>query len=185
MKIKILSFTLLTLIFFSCRKNSNEDSFPSETMVGKNTFGCYIDGHPFIAATTLFGQVRPVNVNYFPGPSYNMYKAGFLSVSGIDARSSLSVAGIVSINKLDIFGVGEYSLIDRGDSCGANYTCDDIGYHNDKTGQSFAVISGKLTITKLDTLNKIASGRFYFTAMDKLGNKVEITDGRFDAKYTN
>ena len=184
MKAKFLLFTLFTIMFLSCKKNRNEDTLPSETQEGKNTFGCYVDGQLFTAATTLFGFVRPVNVNYFNN-STSMYRAGFISIEGIDARSTLNVAGTIVINKLNIFNTGEYSLIDMGDSCGANYTCDDIGYYNTKSGQSYSATAGKLTISKLDTLNKIASGRFYFTARDRFGNKVEITDGRFDAKYTN
>ena len=189
MKIKMIFlyiFTTLSVLTISCRKTKNNaDTFQDETQQGKNTLGCYIDGKPFISGTTLFGLVSPVNVNYYKDSVPFLYRAGFLAVGGIDARYSLDLAGDIVINKLNIFAVGEYPLVSQGGVCSQNYSCDDIGYYNAKTGKTYFAQSGKLTLTKLDTLNKIVSGRFYFTAKDTLGNKIEVTNGRFDAKYLN
>lgn len=181
----LLAFTLLTAISMSCRKNSdnNADSFPAETQEGKNTLGCYINDTAFISGTILFGQVRPVNVSYYRD-STTYYKAGFLSIGGIDARYFLDIAGDIVINKLQVFGPGEYNL-QHVANCGSNYGCDDIGYHNAKTNKTYFAESGKLIITKLDTINNIVSGRFNFVAKDTTGNRIQITNGRFDAKYLN
>ncbi len=40
-------------------------------------------------------------------------------------------------------------------------------------------------ITNFDPENYILSGTFEFTVLDEDGNEIEITDGRFDVKYTN
>jgi hypothetical protein len=43
-----------------------------------------------------------------------------------------------------------------------------------------SIESGELTILKLDTINKIISGIFYFDAYNPDGLKVEVREGRFD-----
>jgi len=46
-----------------------------------------------------------------------------------------------------------------------------------------APLTGQLTITKLDLQNRIISGTFYFDAVNPAGDKVSVTDGRFDVKF--
>ena len=46
------------------------------------------------------------------------------------------------------------------------------------------IITGELIIKKFDTLNQIASGTFWFDAVNANGQKVEIREGRFDVRYT-
>ncbi len=172
------------VFFMSCRKNHIEETlFPAETQSGLNTFGCYVGDEAFIPSTTLFGNVRPINVYYTPA-SNQYYEAGFLSIQGIDARYSLDVAGNVLIQKLGVFGVGEYSL-SHVFNCVNPYACDGGSYYNAKEWKNYFIESGKLTITRLDTLNKIISGRFYFISKDTSGNRKEVTGGVFDTKFVN
>ena len=42
---------------------------------------------------------------------------------------------------------------------------------------------GKLIITKLDEINQIVSGTFWFDAVNDKGEKVEVREGRFDVHY--
>ena len=42
---------------------------------------------------------------------------------------------------------------------------------------------GELHITKHDQTQRILSGRFSFTASTSTGEKVNITEGRFDIRY--
>jgi len=183
MKRILISLSFLSL-FISCRKNKSDIiQFPAETQSGLNTFGCYIDGQAFIPSTTLFGNIRPINVYYTPD-STRYYNAGFLSIQGIDARYSLDFAGDILLQKLQVFGIGEYSL-NHVFNCVNPYNCDGGEYYNAKEGKTYFIESGKLTITKLDTLNKIISGRFYFLSKDTLGNRKEVTSGVFDTKYIN
>lgn len=121
---------------------------------------------------------------YYAADSNLYYKAGFLSILGTDARYNLDFAGKVSIQKLPVLGTGEYSLGHVFNCASSPYDCDAGSYYNAKEWKNYFIESGKLTITKLDTINKIISGRFYFTAKDTLGNRKEITNGVFDTKYT-
>jgi hypothetical protein len=178
-------FLLVFCGMFACsgcnKSSSPEIVFPRETREGLNTFGAYIDGVPFIAATTLFGNVRPVNVIYEPGPD-GFYPAGFLSIQGIDARYSMDQAGNIILQKQKITGPGDYPL-SHSFGCPQVNDCDAGGYENAKQARNFFIDSGVLTITKLDTLAKIVSGRFSFVASDPLGNRLKVTGGVFDARY--
>jgi hypothetical protein len=181
MKKVCISLSFL-LILLACKKNGNSGiQFPPETQTGLNTFGCYVDGQPFIPSTTLSGNVHPINVHYTPA-STPYYKAGFLSIQGIDARYSLDYAGNVFFQKLPVFGTGEYSLT-HVFNCVQPYDCDGGDYYNAKERKSYFIENGRLTITKLDTVNKIISGRFSFVAKDTLGNRKVVTKGVFDATY--
>lgn len=177
-------YLLLCLISFSCKKSQRtEIVFPSETQAGLNTFGCYINGEAFIPSTTLFGNVKPITAYYTAQPTI-YYQAGFFSLQGIDARYQLDFAGNVGIQKLDVFSTGEYQLVHSA-NCGQPYHCDAGGYYQAKTGRTYFIENGKLTITRLDTINKILSGRFFFTARDTLGNVKTVTGGVFDTNYEN
>jgi hypothetical protein len=148
-----------------------------------NTFGAYIDGVPFIAATTLFGNVRPVNGIYEPGPN-GFFPSGFLNINGIDARYSQVQAGGITIQKQGIFGPGTYPIANDRNCIDYNL-CDLGGYDQASLSRVYFVESGTLTITKLDTLQKIISGRFSFVARDTLGNRRQVTGGVFDIRYDN
>lgn len=175
-------FILLTL--FSCKKDYKQvTTFPEVTQEGKNTFGCYISTDKFIAGTTLFGLVIPLSVQYYTD-STNIYKSGSLFIEGIDARSTLSYSGMIAIQKMGVFSTGVYPLTYVA-NCNKQYACDASFYYNDKLGKNFFADTGELVITKLDTLNKIVSGTFHFSAKDSSGVTKEITNGRFDAVYTH
>jgi hypothetical protein len=180
---KIALKTMFILFIVACKKEQKTDALPPETQEGKNTFGCLINNEALLAGTTLFGLVSPVNVSYF-ATAQSGFEAGSLYIQGIDARYSLDIAGFVAVQKMKVFGPGEYSL-QSVTNCNQKPTCDASFYFNSKLSQNFFAESGKLTVTKLDTLNKIVSGRFNFMAKDSLGNVKNITDGRFDAKYMN
>jgi hypothetical protein len=44
--------------------------------------------------------------------------------------------------------------------------------------------SGEVIIKKLDSINRIVSGTFWFDAINPSGEKVQIRSGRFDMKYS-
>ena len=46
------------------------------------------------------------------------------------------------------------------------------------------IYTGKLTITKLDPVNQIVSGTFWYNIQDTYGVVHHITDGRFDMQFT-
>lgn len=175
-------YIAVAVVLSSCWKyDKPELAFPAETRDGLNTCGCYINGVAFIPSTTLFGNVRPINA-YYNHDSTTYYKAGFLSINVIDARYELDVAGSILMQKLGVFGEGEYTL-NHVLNCPQPYDCDGGGYQHASVNRFYYIQTGKLTITRLDTINRIISGRFNFIAKDTLGHTKEISNGFFDAKY--
>ncbi|MFN3908228.1 MAG: DUF6252 family protein [Flavobacterium sp.] len=74
-----------------------------------------------------------------------------------------------------------YALVIQSDSsCFATY------YNFSETPDYVTnnTITGQLKITKLDQVNNIISGTFWFDAVNSNGVKVEIREGRFDMQYS-
>ena len=44
--------------------------------------------------------------------------------------------------------------------------------------------TGQLFVRKLDEINQIISGTFWFKAVNSAGDTINVTDGRFDVRYT-
>lgn len=80
--------------------------------------------------------------------------------------------------------IGIYSLENRGNGYGGGT------YQEFPCGQPFIelmtndLVKGELDLKKFDTVNQIASGTFWFTAVNDKGDTVKVTNGRFDVHYT-
>jgi hypothetical protein len=175
----LLALPIAALLVAACEMltvGNKEDMrnvpLPPETQEGKNTFGCYVDGVSFVPETTV-GGIHPLTTLY-------RLRTGYFNIAGIDGSyyghelGNNTAGGLVSIHKKGVLSCGEYSLTPDCE----NDTCS-TGSYSYETWH--LINSGELVIVKLDTVTKIISGRFYFTTRD--GNKV--TDGRFDAKYSD
>ncbi|MDB0602044.1 DUF6252 family protein [Tenacibaculum maritimum] len=51
------------------------------------------------------------------------------------------------------------------------------------TYKTTSIITGELTITHHDYNKAIISGTFWFDAINNIGEKIEVREGRFDMKY--
>jgi len=172
-KIFFYCLVIFAFSFLSCEK---EDLKAFEAKWG--TFKCRINGRNFQPSTTLGGNVSPINVYYCPNGNY---PPGYLSIQGIDARYDLDIAGDVCIQKIGVFGVGEYPLTYQ--ECEDFYSCDESWYYKSNEGNYFAE-AGKLTITEFDTIARKITGTFYFDVKDINGNKKKITNGVLNVKYS-
>ena len=45
------------------------------------------------------------------------------------------------------------------------------------------LVTGQLSFTRFDAVNRIASGDFWFNVLDKIGDTIKITNGRFDINF--
>ena len=156
------------IIIVSCKKDPITTKLPDLTNIGANTFGCMINDEVYIpehkVLTSYFG---PITID-FP-----IYPNCFFSVNTnriADNSDPLNNTKLY-FNAEQVKKIGEYKI--RG------YVIDkDISYIN------FGDIpNGMVTITYIDTVKKIISGRFYFDAKEENGTQtIKITDGRFDLK---
>lgn len=172
----ILLFT--TTIFLSCCKNDDGklvgeiDKLPQATQTGANTVGCLLDGKAFLPgdflnATNCFYQL--VDGEYYFA----------LAFSNRDSQNN--ILGIdLGTNTKQIFQGDTYQLLEYLPSnASASYI---YGLIENSTNN---INTGELTITKLDEINHIVSGTFWFDILDSQGNLHQIREGRFDFQYTN
>lgn len=171
---------LTLLLFFSslflnsrCKKD-NEPQLPPETTIGAMTFGCKIDGKVFVPKGSYAGPDISAQYLYLgPGPGGGWY----LNIGAANRVDNPKISiGIIT----DSLRLIEGSLYELKRMKGYAYgdCLSDITFLRMNAGDL-----GNLFVTKHDTIQRILSGRFSFTASRSTGEKVNITEGRFDIRY--
>lgn len=170
----LLTFFLVCLLLVGCDllnppPKGPDNVLPPATQEGKNTFGCKVNGEIWIpngsfSFPRLDGYYDKGIVSlraHKDGPAQNDLEAfgmyhGKIK-NGTGTYSMTSVRGEVSVSFFK--GIGNEDFI------------------------TDSLHTGYLTITRLDSVNSILAGTFYFDAISDQGNIIKITDGRFDLKY--
>ena len=164
--LKYLPLYLFFSLFLSCKDEDDLD-LPPLTTTGKMTFGCKIDGKKFLPGG-IGGGVNSESDG-----------TGWGYVSGSNSNSLNTVAIII-----DRPG---FSLVEN-----VRYACDQEKIHcqcftsreTKDCDYRDLPVSGGVTFTKIDSVNRIASGIFEFTAYSSACEKaISVTDGRFDVKF--
>lgn len=168
----------LILICFSllcCRKNK----LPEETQEGNKTFGCTIDGRIFKPKwfTLDFLEPRIVFVLTQNGQAYSFQIAGYRKASNC-VRTWVGVFGdSVRIEEGSRYIINEkkagnfHGIYQRG-------ACYDSPHLAPLTTD--AISAGEILFTRVDLINKVVSGTFWFDVKDENGSTIKIRDGRFD-----
>jgi hypothetical protein len=176
MKAQHIFFLLLfssLLLNSKCRKE-NEPQLPPETTTGANTFGCKINGKAFVPKGNLTGPSLNTNY-YFLG---NGLGGGwFLFVTAANRVDEPGETVFIETDSLLLTEGISYSLRNQKGSVFGRFSSYPLFYkmNNDDAGNLF--------VTKHDVVQRILSGKFSFTATNQNGEKVTITDGRFDVRY--
>jgi hypothetical protein len=193
----ILSVLILCMCFTSC-ENTDDGTLshlPDLTTEGKNTFGCKIDDQIFIPkwkwAGTPYSNPILKAVYGFDEYYHNGYHLSimanneilkkFIMINLEGGLNQLVEGNIypISVNQdNNIHAFYEYwgETIDNGNGTG---NIPHYWFSTDSTNY------GELQIIKLDTENKIISGRFWFNCKDSNSNTIShITEGRFDLQYS-
>lgn len=175
---KKIFLLLLTSFAISCCNKDNDpqpvselDKLPPATQTGANTFGCLLDGVAFLPDNL------PNSTNYF----YQFTGGNYYFVIGASYHKNNDLYVVtLRTEKKQIFQGQTYDLYEwvDGNAIG-NYTKNNLELYTSHSN------TGKLTITKLNETNKIASGTFWFDIQDSNGIVHQIRDGRFDIQYTN
>jgi hypothetical protein len=172
----ILFCSLLVLVlssFSACDKEEDLSVLPQETQSGKNTFGCKINGQNFFGGYLVYTLVPGFLVYY-------NHKTDYLDIS-TTGKFQNNTNGMLHLtifnpreNTTTKIYKAEFDYISSPSNLFDNYG---------------VLKGGEVTITKLDTVNKIVSGRFNFVGTQATypgkfnGNdSIAITDGRFDLK---
>lgn len=171
----LLLFFSITLISSRCKKANIELQLPQETTTGAMTFGCKIDGKIYLP---YGGDGYPGIIVEYPFLGNGPGGGWFLNIATRDRSISSSRPGIsVTTDSLLLEEGNTYQLrVQKGYATGEYF----LGIISYKISANDA---GTLTITKHDQSQRILSGRFSFTATNSNGDKVIVSDGRFDIRY--
>lgn len=166
-----------------CKKDETGiEALPPATQEGKNTFGCLVNGEAFTPkGSNLGGPVLSSYYQYLNSPTAQGY---FFNVSADMEGDNISKSISIGANNVIIKQGSKYQL--------KNYPNVDEVYarliiiSNSGTINQYETINiykGELLISKFDETKQIVSGTFWFDAVNKNGEKVEVREGRFDVKY--
>ena len=176
LKNTLLLLCSLLMLSASCKKQSKNpiDNLPPATQTGANTFGCLVNGEVFLPKSRGIGpdglscEVRFKNGNY-----------NFL-LSGSDGTSTPTKMVNVYIDNILLDTEKNWVLNNDSTRLGEYFVLGGSIYLNSyKTNSSS---TGRLNITNWNPSKGIVSGNFSFDAVNSMGEKVEIREGRFDVK---
>lgn len=178
---KIYPLLLAVLLGLSqCQKKSDPApaaQLPPATQSGANTFGCLLNGQPWIPS----GNNGTPNfvVTYDPNYMGGAIQIKTYRYSG--AKNDI-LQGIV-LGASQVSKAGDYMLSLQGGN-GANYIDNSLASPCNYYGESpqLTYRKGTLTVTRLDQTAGVASGTFAFTLYQPGCDSVRITSGRFDKK---
>ncbi|MFD2601789.1 hypothetical protein [Flavobacterium suzhouense] len=170
---KIFLLYVLFAFLSSCDKNddkncSGADCLPPATQTGADTFGCLVNGEPFVDKSRSFNCFY----QFFDGEYY----------FSISAKFNKSIKGIgLGSQKIELLQAGSYQLREIG---AGNFSAD-VFVDADNNFETSLIDTGTISITKFDMEKKIVSATFEFTVTDPASGKVyKITEGRFDTHFT-
>ncbi len=180
-KLILLFITVFTLSCCSKSENSSTpvapiDQLPPATQTGANKVGCLVNGQVFLPYQSNPFGVPSVTCSYqFVN---NNYEFGF----GIRNDKMSEARGITILtNKLE-FIQGQTYLLKQEEITNSSFAYYKIGFSNGFGTNT--INTGELKITRLDETNAIISGTFWFDAVNSIGTKVEVREGRFDMQYS-
>ncbi|KAA1241448.1 hypothetical protein F0000_26555 [Aquimarina sp. RZ0] len=172
----LIAITIISACSNDDDNNNPIDQLPPATQSGKQTFACLINGEAFIPSQ--FGQGRPRATYFFKD---NAYTLGLSGATGGGTNSQLIVVQGLDVEALE---EKQYQLVSQmNQAFSAIYDKGSSGQEGHINAITSETNPGTLIITKFDEERGIVAGTFEFTVLDKEGNEIKITDGRFDLFY--
>lgn len=164
-----LLVTLFSFILFSagsCEKD-NEPQLPPITQIGKDTFGCLVNGEIWL----------PKAYDLFPVKHVVLERVNDQRIWHIGVRQGAASNFYFSINE-DSLKEGKINIpVDESNDIGIYHASQSFDNSSFRWNYN---LPGELIITRLDTINKVISGTFWFDLLNSNDEKIEIRDGRFD-----
>lgn len=172
--LRLLVMLLIAWLLFCCEQ---KDFLPNATEEGRNVFGCKINGKPWVPyGETGFQAIKPIT------GGFNLLGEN-PGVRRIWIRTRSKDKQEIQLHIKDV-RIGEYIL--NEDTQILPIALFAINYGMYQTGNSTYTTSskytGKVNITKADTVTGVLAGTFEFTVGNSNGTTFKITDGRFDIK---
>ncbi len=175
---KILIVFSSLLILFSCKKEVNE--LPAATQTGANTFGARVNGELWIPQGFGVIPTAPILEASYSGNNAILINARNFSSSPTETEIEFYLQNAAKS--------GTY-LLNQTTAHFPNQSASYAYYLERRFTPTNEWITnnqytGKVEVTRLDTINNIISGTFEFNAINLYNTPqpISITDGRFDVK---
>jgi hypothetical protein len=169
---------MLTVILFTnsnCKKPKSGEKKETVTVNGL-TFGCRVDGVPFIADKWDYGNnIPPVHVSYWYDP---IQRKKYVIARGKKQNEEMEIyinSPVVPGRKLLNNTTRPYIIVGQAPDYGMYYV------RNPETEYiTNSTIGGYVDIITADTITNKIEARFEFTGTDRIsGKQVKVTDGYF------
>lgn len=176
---KRIIFALLTLFVFcfaKCEKDKpDSNGLPPVTQEGKNTLGFLLNGKPWTPKG--FNGTANLSIDFDPGIENGVFGISAYRIISNDIREYFGIGIKDSLNfykapfTLALTNTSLYRFYYSNNNC--TFFSTDSNTH----------VSGVLSITKVDRINRIISGTFNATLSKSGCESIEISNGRFDMKF--
>ncbi len=167
---KLFLLIITIFVFNSCSKNDIPTTLPLATQTGAGTFGCLVNGVPYVDNSGFFNcfyQLVGGKYYFNISPSFNGSNLLELDLGSNNVNFAIENQFILS----------DYS---EGNGAAAFFIGD-----SDRNIKTNTNNTGICMISLFDTQNNIISGTFEFQIFDEVTQTLYvITEGRFDAKFT-
>ena len=167
---KIFILLITAFMISSCSKNEISTTLPAATQTGAGTFGCLVNGVPYVDNSGFFNcYYQLVGGEYYFGIGSDKEQAGLSQIIiGSNKRTIITNTSIGLNENNDMEFYAEIKLQNvAGDFVTTNLE------------------DGTIIFTRYDTNLNIVSAIFEFTIkIPTTGEIIKITQGRFDAKFT-
>lgn len=187
MKRVLIFAAALTVIMIACHKNDSPQDclpdLPCATQYGANTFGCYIDGKPWVAEIGL--DILDPTVHklqaWFDEPEYGSSNLKFLQVKAASIDSGKYERFNISFRPITDIGVIEHKSLERF------ITEVNLEGNQQIKGGVYYIDTLSPYKMKIITINReknIVAGQFSFIALsENKEDTIKVTEGRFDVIY--
>ena len=155
---------------------NNISGLPPATQSGANTFGCLVNGVPWVPAGS--NGTANLSIDYDPGFNNGIFSIAAMRV--ISPAQTTSI-GIGIRDSLNFFSPPKLLFLTKNSLFGV--------YYNDFSNCTYSyfdttiIREGQLLISTLDRSNRIIAGTFEAKLIKTGCDTIKITNGRFDFKF--
>ena len=173
---KYLNLIFLFILITSCNKNDDNNDcqgincLPQATQTGEGTFGCLVNGEPFVDNSGFFNCFyQLVDGEYFFNISPNFEGKKLIELD-------------LGSNNVNFSIESQFTISDYSDGKGAAIFSISQEFRDISTNTAY---NGLCQITNFDLQNNVISGTFEFEVFDEVTQTLyKITEGRFDSQFT-
>jgi hypothetical protein len=178
---RVTTYLLLATALLALATCTQPDPLPEATQGGKQTFGCRVNGKPFVPdGGTGWNATKPIVLysSWRKGEDGSVYKYYIIHAISRDGRGMFIIIS-------DAYKTGHRSLDKEYIPITWSDLPNDAAVYSEGKDHFFTSPrhTGSVFISKTDSIRGIISGTFTFIAANPAtGEVVEVTDGRFDVK---